>query len=332
MKEALVDVPVLLWVFVRPEKIKQVFEVIRIARPSTLFLVSDGPRDSVSTDKERILASRKVVENIDWECSVQRLYFDINQGIYKIHKITCEFIFKHVDRCIFLEDDVITSVSFFKYCEVLLEKYKNDLRINMISGMNHTGVTKELNHDYFFSKAASIWGFAIWRRTYEAFYDFSYGDDIYVLNRLNENSKGYRNLQKSLNGYLKNELFNSHPASFEFFLGLSTFSQTQLSIIPKKNMVCNTGFGEGGANTGELKKMSNSIQKLFNMKIFEIEFPLKHPKFIFEDKKYEKKVFEILGNNNPYASKVKGIIRQIYFENKKEILIKLFRIIIRKNE
>ena len=93
----------------------------------------------------------------------------MNQGIYQIHKITCEFIFKHVDRCIFLEDDVITSVSFFKYCEVLLEKYKNDLRINMIGGMNHMGVTEELKSDYFFTKAASIWGFAIWRRTYEAF-------------------------------------------------------------------------------------------------------------------------------------------------------------------
>ena len=100
------------------------------------------------------------------------------------------------------------------------------------------------------------------------------------------------------------------------FFGINYFSQNQLSIVPKKNMVCNIGFGEGAANT-ELSKMSKSIQRLFNMKTYEFEFPLKHPQIFIEDKNYEKKVVMILGKKYPIIQKYKGIIRQIYYENKK---------------
>ena len=329
MKKALVDVPVLLWVFVRPDKIKCVFDVLKEARPSTLFLVSDGPRDSIPTDKARIDASRKVVENIDWDCTVHRLYFDENQGMYPMFRNTCELIFKHVDRCIFLEDDVITSVSFFKYCEELLEKYKDDLRINMICGMNHMGVYEGPNTDYFFTKGASIWGFALWRRTYEAFYDYSYGDDEYIMNRLLDNAKEYKSFCESLRGYYKNGYHNGHIAGFEFFLGLTMFSQNQLNIVPKKNMVCNIGFGEGAAhNNAELKFMSKRIQQFFNMKTYEYEFPLKHPKYVIEDKYYEKTLFRIMGSHglDVYIyRRVESIIRNLLYGNKKDIMKRLLK-------
>lgn len=47
-----------------------------------------------------------------------------------------EYIWKHVNRCIFLEDDQIPSVTFFHFCSELLEKYKDDERIEMICGNN----------------------------------------------------------------------------------------------------------------------------------------------------------------------------------------------------
>ncbi len=328
-KKALVDVPVLLWVFVRPEKIKKVFEVIKQARPSTLFLISDGPRENVPTDKQNIAASRTVVEDIDWECSVHKLYFDVNQGVYPIHKITNEFVFKHVDRCIFLEDDVITSISFFKYCEVLLEKYKDDLRINMICGMNHAGVYGVPNTDYFFVRgAASIWGFAIWRRTYENFYDLGYAEDAYYINRLLENAKDYKAFCEKIVGYNTDVNYGGHPPSFEFFLGLSSFAHNQLSIIPKRNMVCNIGYGPDAAHMNtELRFMPKRLQQFFNMEIYELEFPLKHPKYVIEDKSYEKKVKQIMGRT-PWQAlyrRIETYLRFFYYGSKQDIAITLLK-------
>ena len=43
MKPFLVDVPVLILFFNRPQQLSQVFEQVRNARPSKLFLYQDGP-------------------------------------------------------------------------------------------------------------------------------------------------------------------------------------------------------------------------------------------------------------------------------------------------
>ena len=59
MKEALVDVSVLILFFNRPEPLKQVFAQVREARPARLFLYQDGPRNE--KDIEGIRACREVV-------------------------------------------------------------------------------------------------------------------------------------------------------------------------------------------------------------------------------------------------------------------------------
>lgn len=298
MKPFLVDVPVLLFVFIRPDTLTQVFDVIKEARPSKLFLASDGPRENNSTDKIKIQQSREIVENIDWDCEVHRIYFDKNQGMYATFKSAMDYVFERVDRCIFLEDDVVTSISFFEYCRDVLEKYKDDLRVNMVSGMNHVGVYSGPSTDYFFTKGASIWGFALWKRTYDLFYKLDYANDEYLINCIKENAKKYKSFQKALVGYLHNQNYNGHPAGPEFYLGLTLVSQNQLTIVPTRNMVCNIGYGEGNTHFGSgLKFLPNAIQKLFNMEICEIEFPIKHPKFVVEDKRYEDKVIRILGRS-----------------------------------
>ena len=59
-----VDVAVLILFFNRPEPLSAVFEQVRKARPSKLFLYQDGARGE--KDMPGILACRKVVEENDW--------------------------------------------------------------------------------------------------------------------------------------------------------------------------------------------------------------------------------------------------------------------------
>lgn len=155
-----VNVPVMLRVFIRPNSLKEVFSVIRKAKPRILFLVSDGPRRNIPGDREKINLSREVVSNIDWDCDVHRLYYDENLGMYESGIRARKYIFNRVDRCIFLEDDLVPSISFFRYCEELLERYKDDKRIHRICGTNSLVTYEGPTTDYFFSKEGSIWGFA----------------------------------------------------------------------------------------------------------------------------------------------------------------------------
>ena len=62
---AKVDVAVLILFFNRPERLKEVFDEVRKARPSRLFLYQDGPRGEA--DMAGIEGCRRVVEDIDWE-------------------------------------------------------------------------------------------------------------------------------------------------------------------------------------------------------------------------------------------------------------------------
>ena len=134
MKPALVDVPVLILFFNRPQQLSQVFEQVKKARPSRLFLYQDGARNE--HDLPGIKACREIVSQIDWECEVERFYQEKNFGCDPSEYISQKWAFSKVDKCIVLEDDDVPSVSFFRFCKEMLDKYEHDTRISMIAGFN----------------------------------------------------------------------------------------------------------------------------------------------------------------------------------------------------
>lgn len=302
MKKYLVDVPVVLMVFIRPEKLKKTFEVIKRARPSILFLVSDGSREDYPQDWELIQQSRKAVEDIDWECEVHRLYSDKNIGMLSFGKKSLDYAFEHVDRLIFLEDDVVVSDTFFKYCEEMLEKYKDDLRINMVCGMNLLEMYDEPQADYFFSTSWSIWGFAMWKRTYDLFYNHEYKNDEYAYRRIAERVKHNKGFYNKLTQVDKNGIYSGDTLGVEYFLSLSLILKNQMNITPKRNMVTNIGYGKDSTHAkNELKSMPKTIRRQFNMKRYELKFPLRHPSYVVRDDYYNKEVNKILGRHNVLA-------------------------------
>jgi hypothetical protein len=335
MKPYLVDVPVSLNVFVRPNTLSKVFEVVKQARPSTLFLVGDGPRESQPTDKENILKSRKVVEDIDWDCKVYKLYSDVNKGMYKTYFDAQSSIFSIVDRCIFLEDDVLVSVSFFRYCEELLEKYRDDLRVHYISGMNYLGKYSGPNSDYFFSGEGSIWGYATWKRTIEL-QNLNYRKDEYIMNSIKYLTKieGKKYYRKVL-GYARSDIYEGHVAGPEFYKNLLKYTYSQTFIIPTKNMVSNIGFTEGSIHAPDnINKLPRGIQKLFNMKTYEYEFPLRHPDYVIKDIYYERKVHRILGFGHPLINLYRNVeraFRYLYYGDIKRLFRSILRMLDRKH-
>ena len=162
MKPSLVDVPVLILFFNRPQQLSQVFEQVRKARPSKLFLYQDGPRGE--RDLPGIKACREVVDQIDWECEVHRKYQEKNYGCDPSEYISQKWAFSMVDKCIVLEDDDVPSVSFFTFCKEMLDRYEQDTRITMIAGFNNEEITPDVPYDYFFASTFSIWGWASWKR------------------------------------------------------------------------------------------------------------------------------------------------------------------------
>lgn len=302
MDKYLVDVPVKINIWIRTECQKQQFEIIKKAKPSILFIMSDGGRNE--KEWQAIRANRKLIdEGIDWECTVYRIYEEQNQGMYAMARKVHSLIWNTVDRCIFLEDDILPSVSFFRYCAELLERYKDDLRVNVICGMNHLEISEEVNADYFFSRQGSIWGIATWRRVYEQYNDFEYGKDHYVMGLLKERTKHNQIFWKRIEAYAQQNLYEGHVAWTEYFLEFGVYGNNQLQIIPKKNLVSNIGCTKDSAHADDLKLMPSGIRGVFNMKTYELDFPLKHAKYVIPDVQYEKKRNKIMAYNYPWRSR-----------------------------
>lgn len=313
-KKALVDVPVRINIWIRPECQKRQFEVIKKARPSILFIQSDGGRND--EEWQAIYANRKMIdEGIDWDCQVYRLYEEKNNGLYAMGKKTSELIWKTVDRCILLEDDQVPSVSYFSFCAELLEKYKDDMRIECICGYNHLGIYEDVDSDYFFSRQGSIWGIAVWRNRYVERGNFSYGQSAYQMKLLKQRTKHNKIAWKRLKAYSTQSEYEGHVASSEFWIEFNMYAQNRLQIVPKKNMISNIGATKNASHAGEINKLPRGIQKVFNSDVYEIEFPLRHNDYVIPDIGYEKKRNRIMGYNMPMVAfyrKVERFLRLLF--------------------
>lgn len=296
MKPYLVDVPVRIAIWIRRNTLMQQFNVIKAARPSTIFIQSDGGR----TEEEWgiIRQNREMIMNgIDWDCDVHPLFHETNLGLYGAGRKSQEYIWDHVDRCVFLEDDDVPSVSYFRFCAELLEKYKDDERIAAVNGMNVLGQYTEPKSDYFFSRYGSIWGTATWKRVYDNWTNLDYADNPYIMKLLDAHTAHERLPGRQIRGYAKDAYFDGHPAVWEFQYLFAAYGYHQLQIIPCKNMIGNHGCDEKSAHSAPLKILPKGIQRLFNMETYELEFPLSHPKYVIPDVQYEKAINRILGTS-----------------------------------
>lgn len=90
------------------------------------------------------------------------------------------------------------------------------------------------------------------------------------------------------------------------------------AIIPTKNMISNVGISEESVhNVSDIKYVPKGMRRIFNMKTYEIDTEhIKHPKYIIENRSYQKKLFKIMGRN----SKVKTFIWRVESKLRRIIL------------
>lgn len=293
-----VDVAVLLLFFTRVEQTVRTFEQIRKARPSRLYLYQDGPRLNRQDDIENIAKCRKAIEDmIDWDCEVHKFYQEHNLGCDPSEYISQKWMFSTEDKGIVIEDDDVMSVSFFRFCKELLDKYENDTRINIICGMNHLGIYEECPYDYFFSQGGgAIWGWASWRRVVEQ-WDPHYKllDSEYDRNLLEINIGKERMANFLATCKRHKESGRDH---YETILGCTSYFNSTFNIVPKRNMTCNIGVAiESTHSVSDITLLPKKIQKMLYMRTYELDFPLEHPVSVLDEKNYKMRFERIVRGN-----------------------------------
>jgi hypothetical protein len=308
MKNYNVDIPVLILFWARPEPLTKVFEQVKLAKPSKLYLYQDGPRND--KDLINIEKCQQIVSEIDWECEVHRLYQKENYGCDPSEYMAQKWMFATEEYGIVLEDDDVPSQSFFPYCKELLETYKHDTRIGLICGMNNLGEF-DSPYSYTFAKTGSIWGWATWKRNVDLWDEtYTWLDDSYSLNKLKQtlSKNEYNNLIKTALRHRE-----SGKAHYESICGSSGLLNSQLNIIPAKNMISNIGITADSTHAVDsLSKLPKGLRRVFFMKTNEIELPLTHPKYVQEDIEYKKKLDRLMGFGHPLVALYRRIESRLY--------------------
>ncbi|EKE02035.1 MAG: hypothetical protein ACD_20C00434G0008 [uncultured bacterium] len=302
--------PVLFLIFNRPDTTQLVFNEIKKVKPKKLYISADGPRsDKYNEAEKKCKQTREIIKQIDWNCEVHTNFSNKNLGCKIGVSSGINWFFDNEEEGIILEDDCIPDQSFFWFCQELLEYYRNDERIMMISGDNFQNGIKRGDGSYYFSRSAHIWGWATWRRAWK-YYDVNMNtfSDFLSQNQI-KNVFESKVAQEFWVNIFKN-IAEGKIDTWDYQWVYTVLSQNGLTILPNTNLITNIGFRDDGTHT---RDKDNKLANLKSCSIREIN----HPSFVLQNVEADNYTFKdhysrILAKKaNPLKKILKKIILNI---------------------
>jgi hypothetical protein len=262
--------PVVFIVFNRPESTRRVFAEIRRARPSRLLLVADGPRANRPNEAGLCAEVRRIVQEIDWDCKLSTNLSEVNLGCKKRVSSGIDWAFDQVEEAIILEDDCLPDPTFFRFCQELLERYRDNRKVMSIGGANFQGTHDQSLRSYYFSQFVHIWGWASWRRAWKPHYDVtmagwpSYDRSGQLRERVGSLWATWvwrRAFQRVYAGLVD---------TWDYQWTFAVWKNHGVSVVPEVNLISNIGFDAQATHT-RLK------EKSAEMPTEAMRFPLRSP-------------------------------------------------------
>ena len=277
--------PVAFLIFGRPEATERVFVEIAKARPRKLLVVADGPRRNQPGESQRCAEVRKIVERVDWDCELFKNYSDENMGCKRRVSSGIDWVFASVEEAIFLEDDCLPHPSFFRFCDEMVERYREDERIMAISGDNFQFGRKRWDYSYYFSRYPHVWGWASWRRAWKHY-------DVNMSRWPMIKKAGWLDdiLQNKREAAYWTEVFDQvsrgEVGTWDYQWVFACWLQSAFAILPNVNMVSNIGFGGDATHTGRRSKVAEMATE-------EMAFPLTHPPILLRDSRADRETAKL---------------------------------------
>jgi hypothetical protein len=211
-----------------------------------------------------------------------------------------DWVFNQVEEAIILEDDCLPEQSFFRFCEELLDRYRSDLRVGMISGDNFQFGRRENQDSYYFSKYMHIWGWATWRDRWVGSYDVSMSDWPNIREqRLLGDFLGDQK-EAAFWSSIFDKVYSGKIDTWDYQWTFINLIKNRVGILPALNLISNIGFGMEATHT--VRK-----NNLANLPITPIHFPLTHPVEVVKNEMADK----FTKNNWFMLPKWKKILRSL---------------------
>lgn len=274
-----VTIPVLLIGFNRPDIIKLNLENLSQFSISKMYVAVDGPRNHVQGEGQKVHQVIDLVKKIDFCDEVEYRINEINKGCEITESSAISWVLEKEEYVIVLEDDIIAHESFFRFMDEMLNRYKNDDRIAMVSGCNYTPMKYPDNADYCFCQSGHIWGWGTWKRVWKNFDLFEDIDsDNLTDSFLNAHSANKEIAQRRKISYEEMKTKGRGNNTWDYMFSYYRVSRGLLSIVPKSHLTSNIGL-YGLHAKGEGKGHNMVIDDEFVVKV--------HPESVFWLKDYD---------------------------------------------
>jgi GR25 family glycosyltransferase involved in LPS biosynthesis len=241
MKNYTVKSPVLIIFYNRADKAKNILENLIKSKNkfSKLYFRVDGPKDSKDKFKvKQVIRTLKLYKKF-FKCvsvSLEKKNLGLQRNIIK----SIDMVLNKNDRIIILEDDQLISDNFFKFCDLMLEKFNNEKKIFSISASCYLPNSLKKD-DIFFSKFPDCVGWATWKKSWSKLkrkYSFY---DIYKKGIV---KKYYNNIsiEHWFYEYLYREYVAKKKGLWSTWWQLAIICENGLSINPMRNLAIHDGL------------------------------------------------------------------------------------------
>lgn len=267
-------------IFKRPDTTRKVFEVIRRMKPRKLLVIADGSRSNQRGEAEKCAAARDVIDQVDWDCEVFKNYSDINLGCAKRVSSGLDWVFSLVEEVIILEDDCVPHPTFFRYCDELLEYYKDDERVMSVCGLSVPPSFRRDSFSYCFSRYQRCWGWATWKRAWQYYdHEMKLWPQVVEEALLSE----FLSDRQTVSFWHKKfwQVYRNEIDSWAYRWMFSCWLQSGLSVLPNVNLI---------ANIGTTSEATNTVNDSFAAQLcaHEMSFPLRHPTCMVRDRQADR--------------------------------------------
>lgn len=273
--------PVVLLVFNRPACTEELMTILRRAEPPVLLVVGDGPRPGRPDDAERCARVRDLATQVDWPCELLTEFSPHNLGCGPRVASGIDWAFTHIDRAVILEDDLRPDPSFFPFADAMLERYADETRVMQVSGRNPIGAWDDECTDYLFSRSASGWGWATWRRAWSAF-DLTLAR--YQSDPVTEavRARAVDEHHAELLTWLLTFDVATGMRTWDISWFLAVFANDGLCVVPRRNLIGNVGFDAEATHTTDPDDFGAAVS------VASIEPPFRGPAVVEPDLAFDR--------------------------------------------
>lgn len=130
------DTPVVILGYNRPDKVERLLDRLREQRPGNVIFSIDGPKAHISGDAEKVAAVQALANRIDWTDKVETRFRPANVGLQIAVSEAVTHAVNTYGQAVILEEDTLPGSLWLPYAETMLERHRDENRIEHISGYN----------------------------------------------------------------------------------------------------------------------------------------------------------------------------------------------------